>query len=201
MIDLGTGDGRAVLARARQDPAALVIGIDASAAGMAESSLRAARGPRKGGLENALFVVAAAEQPPPELRGLAAELTILFPWGSLLRGALALDEAADAAAGIADLLAPDGRATAVLSIDSRDRLVLPVDALDPEAIARRWQPFGVTVCGFGPADQATIDATASSWARRLRAGRDRPVWALDLVRTMPSTEPPMRHAGSNRRSD
>ena len=43
-------------------------------------------------LPNALFVVAAAERVPAELHGLADELTILFPWGSLLRGALALDE-------------------------------------------------------------------------------------------------------------
>ena len=71
---------------------------------MAEASRRAARPARRGGLPNALFVVAAAEAPPPELHGLADLVTITLPWGSLLRGALALDDAV--AAGIARLVAP-----------------------------------------------------------------------------------------------
>ena len=92
MIDLGTGDGRFVLAAAAADPDTLVIGIDASAGAMAEASRRAARPARRGGLPNALFVVAAAEALPPELDGVADVVTIQLPWGSLLRGALALDE-------------------------------------------------------------------------------------------------------------
>ena len=62
VVDLGTGDGRAVIERARAQPDALVVGIDASAAGMADASRRAARSVPRGGVPNALFVVAAAEQ-------------------------------------------------------------------------------------------------------------------------------------------
>jgi 16S rRNA (adenine(1408)-N(1))-methyltransferase len=60
-LDLGTGDGRYVLAAAAARPDMLVIGLDANAAGMAESSRRAAR---RGARPNALFAVAAAEHPP-----------------------------------------------------------------------------------------------------------------------------------------
>jgi 16S rRNA (adenine(1408)-N(1))-methyltransferase len=60
-LDLGTGDGRHVLAAARARPDTLVIGVDANAAGMAEASRRAAR---RGALPNALFAVVAAEHPP-----------------------------------------------------------------------------------------------------------------------------------------
>jgi 16S rRNA (adenine(1408)-N(1))-methyltransferase len=60
-IDLGTGDGRRVLAVAAARPDTLVIGVEANAAGMAEASRRAAR---RGALPNALFAVAAAEHPP-----------------------------------------------------------------------------------------------------------------------------------------
>ena len=91
-MDLGTGDGRFVLASAAAEPETLVIGIDASAGAMAESSDRAARSPRRGGLPNAMFVAAAAETPPAELLGIASRVVIQLPWGSLLRGALALDE-------------------------------------------------------------------------------------------------------------
>lgn len=60
-IDLGTGDGRAVLARAAAEPDTLAIGVDASAPAMATASRRAAR---RDALPNALFVVAAAQHPP-----------------------------------------------------------------------------------------------------------------------------------------
>jgi 16S rRNA (adenine(1408)-N(1))-methyltransferase len=59
-LDLGTGDGRHVLAAAAKRPETLVIGVDANAAAMAAASRRAARR----ALPNALFVVAAAEHPP-----------------------------------------------------------------------------------------------------------------------------------------
>ena len=60
-LDVGTGDGRHVLASAAEDPDTLVIGVDANAAGMAEASRRAMR---RGARPNALFAVAAAEHPP-----------------------------------------------------------------------------------------------------------------------------------------
>ena len=42
--------------------------------------------PEKGGRGNVLFVVAAIEAPPAELLGAADEVSVLFPWGSLLAG-------------------------------------------------------------------------------------------------------------------
>jgi 16S rRNA (adenine(1408)-N(1))-methyltransferase len=158
-----------------------VIGVDASAAGMAEASLRAARSERKGGLANALFVVAAAERPPAELRAIAAETTIHLPWGSLLRGALALDDACDAARGITGLVAPGGVVRALISIDPRDRLTAPpLESAARDALAARWRRHGLSLTGLGPATTTDIDETGSSWARRLAAGRDRLVWRLEL---------------------
>jgi tRNA G46 methylase TrmB len=60
-VDLGTGDGRYVLAAAGDDPDTLVIGLDASASAMAAASRKVARG---ASLPNALFAVVAAEHPP-----------------------------------------------------------------------------------------------------------------------------------------
>jgi hypothetical protein len=150
---------------------------------MAESSLRAARPTRKGGLPNALFVVAAAEQPPSELCAVAAEVTISFPWGSLLRGTLALDDPHAAATGIAGLLAPSGIVRALVSVDPRDRLAVPtIDAADRAGLATRWACRGLTLTAFEPADPDEIDASDSSWARRLDAGPARQVWRIELVR-------------------
>jgi LuxR family maltose regulon positive regulatory protein len=80
-IDLGTGDGRYVLATAAAQPDRLVVGVDANAAGMATASRRAAVKPLRGGLPNAVFVVAAAEALPAKLDGMADLVTRPLPLG------------------------------------------------------------------------------------------------------------------------
>lgn len=60
---------------------------------MAETSRRAAAKPSRGGFENAMFLQASLETLRGELDGLADQLTVNFPWGSLLR-AVALPEPA-----------------------------------------------------------------------------------------------------------
>jgi len=180
-VDLGTGDGRSVIDRARREVDTLVIGIDASPAAMAETSRRAARAPRRGGLPNALFVVAAAEHPPIELAGVADELSIIFPWGSLLAGALALDPAA--ADGIASLVAPMGYVRILASVVDNDRLALaPLNASDVTGLTARWSCHGLRLTSFRPATGAELDASGSSWARRLAAGQRRPTWRIELVK-------------------
>ena len=147
---------------------------------MAEASRRAARSARKGGLPNALFVVAAAERIPPELGGVADEVTIAFPWGSLLRGILALDDAP--ARGIAALMAPGATAVATFSVEDRDRLALPSleSAEERPTLAERWSCLGLDVCSLRPAKRDELAAMPSTWARRLAAGRDRSAWRLEL---------------------
>ena len=182
---MGTGDGRAVVARAMAEPGTLVIGIDAQSAAMAEASRRAARPARKGGLPNALFVAAAAECPPPELSGLAELVTIALPWGSLLDGVLG--RSMTVTCGIATLVAPDGRIEALVSTTTRDGRDLPTldDSIAP-GIARAWAAAGLCLDEFRPATAGELLATRSSWARRLRLGAagegGRGAWKLVLSR-------------------
>ena len=147
---------------------------------MAEASRRSARPAGRGGVANALFVVAAAERPPIELFGIADEVTINFPWGSLLRGALACDDAA--ARGIAALLKPGAGLTALVSVTARDGLGL-VAMDEPGAaaeLADRWANHGLDLVSLCPATEADVAATRSSWARRLGVGRARPAWSIVL---------------------
>jgi 16S rRNA (adenine(1408)-N(1))-methyltransferase len=152
---------------------------------MAEASRRATRPPTRGGLPNALFVVAAAERLPRELFGVADELTILFPWGSLLRGALAIDEAA--AQGIVSLLRPGAWVTVTVSMTPRDGLALAsLDA--PGAgrdLAERWACLGLDLASLAPSTAEELQATWSTWARRLGAGQARPAWRFTLRRRGP----------------
>jgi 16S rRNA (adenine(1408)-N(1))-methyltransferase len=174
-VDLGTGDGRHVLAAAARQPDTLVVGVDANADAMADSSRRASRG--RTALPNALFAVAAAEQPPEALHGLAASLTVNFPWGSLLRGLLGADDAV--LAGVARLMTPGAEGAVLLSVVPRDGLP-PVPAW--ASLAAAYEGYGLELVEMRPATPEEVAASGSSWAKRLRAGRERPVTLLRLRR-------------------
>ena len=191
MVDLGTGNGKAVLRRATREPRSLILGIDADARAMAVASRRAARPARRGGLGNAAFVVGAAEHPPDELIGRVDELTIQFPWGSLLRGTLGLD--LEAAAGISALLAVGGRAVALIATAPRDHLAGIPTAADlltdgMGELADRWHRLGLELVELRTASGDEIAASGSSWARRLLASgsHDRLVARIALLRVAPT---------------
>jgi 16S rRNA (adenine(1408)-N(1))-methyltransferase len=188
IIDLGSGDGRAALALAQAEPTTLVIGVDADAASMAETSRRAARAVARGGRPNLLFVAAAAEAPPGELIGLADEVCILFPWGSLLRGVLGRDDRI--ARGIAALARPGATVTATISVTPTDG-VGNIHALDAATIAdleRELGSAGLRLTRSRRVGREEVRATRSTWGRRLLGGGgDRPVWQLAFVLEPQST--------------
>jgi 16S rRNA (adenine(1408)-N(1))-methyltransferase len=182
IIDLGTGDGRAALALAQAEPTTLVIGVDADAASMAETSRRAARSAARDGRPNLLFVAAAAESPPVELIGLADEVRILFPWGSLLRGVLGHDDRI--ARGIAALARPGATVTATISVTPGDGIghIRALDAATIADLQRELGFSGLQLTGSRRLDREEVRATRSTWGRRLLgAGADRPVWQLAFV--------------------
>ncbi len=180
IVDLGTGDGRAVLRQAVAAPSALVIGIDATAAAMREASQRAARR----GPPNALFLAAGVEMLGDTLLAGRADLvTVTMPWASLLRGVVGLDPAA--MAGIASVVAPGGRIVALTSIAPIDRIpgIATLDAARADDIRRAWAEVGIELRSMRPATADDIATTGSSWARRLRSGTpDRVVWRLESGR-------------------
>jgi 16S rRNA (adenine(1408)-N(1))-methyltransferase len=192
IVDLGTGDGRAALARASREPGALVIGIDANAAGMAESSRRAARSRADRGTANAIFLVEAAEALPGQLAQTADLVTITMPWGSLLRGAIGLDD--DALRGVASIVRPGGRVEVLVSVVPADH-VAGLASLEPAtegAIAAAWRSVGFDLDAMRRASADDLRATRSSWARRLG---DRPAWRLDLCRVGPGGDAGVSRAG------
>lgn len=202
VVDLGTGDGRATVEEASADPAALVIGIDADAAAMAERSRRAATTPAKGGHPNAVFIASGVELLPDELGGIADRVTVRFPWGSLLRGAIGVD--ADVSAAIGRLVAPQGELELTISIVERDRLDVrddaptgtpldrlgrPFDDSDIERIRATFASLGFRIVEVGPLPREALRSYGSSWARRLRVGLDRPAWRLRLEREQTNRAP------------
>jgi 16S rRNA (adenine(1408)-N(1))-methyltransferase len=174
-IDVGTGDGRAVLARAAAELSALAIGIDASAAGMVDSSRRAhRRGPH-----NARFFAEAADVLPGRFAGAGSLVTVSFPWGSLLQGVLGRQPAV--LCGIAGLVAPGVSLEILVSVTERDRVagVAALDGDERDRLAVAWAASGLELVALRPGSSTEVAASRSSWARRLG---DRPVWRLALRR-------------------
>jgi len=85
IIDIGTGDGRFVYQSARRNPNKFYIGIDPNTPPLEKISEKIHRKQGKGGAGNVLFIQSAVEDLPAELNGVANEVHVHFPWGSLLR--------------------------------------------------------------------------------------------------------------------
>lgn len=151
---------------------------------MREASRRAAAPERKGGLPNARFIVSGFEQLPDELAGFASLVTVLFPWGSLLRAASGQD--AEGAARIARLVAPGGRLRLLLSAAARDATSGGVADLDPATVVAAYAELGLAARACRPASAEDLAAAHSTWARRLLAsGRDRRTWFIELAAPAP----------------
>ena len=160
-----------------------MIGVDAAADSMAEASRRAARATKRGALPSVLFVVAAAEALPSELDGRADELTVQFPWGSLMRGLLDADPAI--VGGIARVTRPGATVTLLLSVTERDRETIGRDSIDVstfQAIAPAYAAHDLVLREARPATADEIKRSHSTWAKRLAAGSKRPVWLARFER-------------------
>jgi 16S rRNA (adenine(1408)-N(1))-methyltransferase len=177
-VDLGAGDGRFVLDRARSDAGSLVIGIDADAASMRTAARKAST--KKSALPNALFVVASAEALPRELDGLADDVRIHFPWGSLLRGLLRSEPWL--LAGIARICAPNAIVTALISVTAYDVGAAARMPRDPWSLAPTYERAGLPLREIRSATAEEVGASRSSWAKRLHAGSSRPVTLFRAVR-------------------
>lgn len=174
VIDVGTGDGLFVSLNARQNPGKFFIGIDANASALVKLSEKIHRKPPKGGLANALFVQAAVEDLPCELNGIASEVHVNFPWGSLLRTAAAGDYGS--LNNLRRICAPEAELKIFMSFDAeRDRTEIarlrltPLTAEFLETVLKpRYQAAGFEMLENGVFSASEWPELRTSWAQRLR---------------------------------
>jgi 16S rRNA (adenine(1408)-N(1))-methyltransferase len=184
VIDIGTGDGRFVSVAAAENPNKFYIGIDANAKPLEKPSIKATRKPNKGGLPNAMFVQAAVEDLPEELNGVADEIHIHFPWGSLLRAVATAD--AEILSSLRRISAPGCLLEIVIGIDpERDKTEierLDIPELTPVFLHSYLIPK-YKAAGFDLLDCEILTGSEwsqleTSWAKRLRGNDQRHVWYL-----------------------
>jgi 16S rRNA (adenine(1408)-N(1))-methyltransferase len=131
------------------------------------------RNPAKGGAPNALFVHATVEKLPSELDGVASEVQINFPWGSLLKAVAAGDVAV--LSGLRRICSAGASLKVVIGLDpERDRseiVRLGLEGLSKGYLETRLVPqyraagFDVLETTlFSPAEWPEV---VSSWGKRL----------------------------------
>ena len=164
IIDIGTGDGRFVYQSARQNPNKFYIGIDPNVSPLEKISEKIHRKPSKGGAPNVLFIQAAVEDLPRELDGVADEVHVHFPWGSLLRAFVTGD--VDVLRNVRRICAPGAMLEVVIN-----------DAIADQFI-ERYRSAGFEVLEHGFMSTADWSHLQSTWARRLKQNEHRSVFYL-----------------------
>lgn len=184
ILDIGTGDGLFVYQSARRNPRKLYIGVDANPRPLEKVSEKIHRKPAKGGLPNALFVQAAVEDLPPELDGVADEVHVHFPWGSLLRAMASGDEAV--LQNLRRICSPGALLEVVIGIDpdqdrgELERLGLEsmsLESIDSDLVPR-YRDAGFDVIDRGLLSPSDWSRLQTSWSKRLRGGGNRSVFYI-----------------------
>jgi 16S rRNA (adenine(1408)-N(1))-methyltransferase len=161
----------------------LFIGSDANAAGLTEVAWRAARKPARGGVSNLICIAEPVDVLARELPAAADRVTIILPWGSLLRAVAAPD--LDSLRHISRLCLPGADVDIVLSYDelrdARQGILFPGGAFDYGHIARLTRAYreaGIQVETANRLSQKELASLETTWAKRLAFGRPRKVWRV-----------------------
>jgi 16S rRNA (adenine(1408)-N(1))-methyltransferase len=113
------------------------------------------------------------------LSSVADEVTVHFPWGSLLRGALAEDQRVFGA--MCGLPRVGGVLTLLFSVTARDGRA-PLSDRDIARMVRAYRVAGFEIVEDRAAARNDVDAARSTWGKRLDVGGTRPGRLLQLVR-------------------
>lgn len=135
----------------------LFVGVDAIADNLRDASRR--------GQPNALFGRLALEDGPGELAAIADRLTVLFPWGSLLRAVAEAEP--QALVDLRSICRPGALVRFLLELPE-----------GPGSLERRYREAGLEVRAR-PVPVEEARALPTTWAKKLGySGRRRCFWEL-----------------------
>ena len=184
IIDIGTGDGRFVYQSARRNPNKFYIGIDPNTRTLEKISEKIHRKPAKGGAPNVLFIQSAVEDLPAELNGVANEVHVHFPWGSLLRAVATGDVAV--LKNLRRVCAVGALMEVVIGIDPvRDQTEIARLAITPlsldfidNVLVTNYAAAGFEIVERGILSPSEWPHLETSWAKRLQGNEQRTITYL-----------------------
>jgi 16S rRNA (adenine(1408)-N(1))-methyltransferase len=161
ILDLGTGDGRYVHTLAARHPDWFILGVDTCRENLYKHS--------RAQVDNMLFVIAAAQELPWELKGLVSHITINFPWGSLLesllRGDPGLLQGLESISGESASL--DLRLNGGALAEAGTTLEAGISSIHSNLLRAGWR-----VRAPVQMDSRALRSFPTTWAKRLAFGRD-----------------------------
>ncbi len=186
-VDLGTGDGKFAYEYAKAHPDIFVIGIDADKSQAEDVSYKASRKPAKGGLENVIFLWAKAEELPIELSGVADEIYVNFPWGSLLAGVIIPENLV--LTQIKTIAKPGAALHIYVSYDAKfeeekiGELDLPELSLDylQNELTKKYKESGIMIQESRKLNKDESKNLISSWPKRILSKRERDVYYIQAA--------------------
>lgn len=186
VLDIGTGNGKFAYTLAKQNPEKLIVGIDPNQSNLVKISSKIYKRPSRGGLPNALFVLADIDNLPMELTNSVNQIFILFPWGSLLRAIVNVEKQAWSN------LHRVCQKGAILDIvfgydknkDIREVRNLNLPLLDEHYVKRKMIPeierLGFTISKIEIVGSMSIKNLPTTWAKKLSQRKDRKYYYLHL---------------------
>ena len=137
----------------------------------------------RGEVRNLICIAEPLASLATELAGVADRVTVILPWGSLLR-AVAAPELLSLRY-IANLCLPDASVEIVFSYDeqrgARQAILLPAAAVDEVHIATLpslYREAGFQIVATDRLSERELADYQTTWAKRLAFGRTRKVWRL-----------------------
>ena len=149
---------------------------------------QAGRKASRGGVPNLLCLAAAAEALGQTLPGVADRVSVILPWGRLLR-TVAEPEPDDLGQLVA--LGQRGAHFELLfsyeaGIDGQTEGLLGTNGVDEAHVKEKLMPAyalaGLRVKEAKRVERAELKAYSTTWAQRLAYGRNRAVWRIRAVR-------------------
>lgn len=186
-IDIGTGQGSFIYKRAKENPEAFYLGLDAAVDNMVENAKKILKKPEKGGLKNVLYIVSSIENPPSELENIADHLYVNLPWGSLLEGVVKGGE---------DVMS---KITFIAKNNASLKITTTYSVFHEEGeIAKRGLPelnnnyfenelshlynkFGIDINSINTLTCEDLKGFESQWAKKLAYGKQREIFGLECV--------------------
>ncbi|HLC70225.1 MAG TPA: class I SAM-dependent methyltransferase [Patescibacteria group bacterium] len=186
IIDIGTGDGKFAYELAKEHPDRFVIGIDPNHQALEEVSNKIYKKPVKGGLPNALFVLANIEDLPEELSGIANQIFINFPWSGLLKGLILVEE--KTWLNLKRICQPGAYIDLVFGYDENaeknkvESLNLPTLSEEylQNTLVSKVDTLGFKLVELNRLTEEDLKNYPSTWAKKLAFGKDRKYFHLQF---------------------
>ena len=180
-LDIGTGDGRYVYKQALEHPNYQYIGIDP-----AKNIEEYQREINRKRLKNVQLIQSSIENYNPEYRDFFDEISIILPWGNLLKYCVTVDQ--DFFKNIALWLKPTGEIKIIFGfneeLEEKVTKKLNLRNLNEKEVEFLKQSYsnleGLKMIEFENVFYLDLETIQSTWAKKLKFGADRSYFSITL---------------------